>query len=250
MSENTTIKILIVEDELLIAEDIRVHLESLGYEVIGIATNYTEAQDIAHSQNPDIALVDIIIDGDKDGIQTAGYLKKELEIPIIFLTSHSDKQTVERAKLVNPDGYLVKPFNANDLFTTIEIAFSNHVNKLKQNKENSQPRSEDSFVLKDCIFIKKDYLLVKIRFDELRYIKSDGNYVEIFCENKKLITRSTLKDFMQKLPPNRFVQVHKSYAVNVEHIDAIEYSSIMVGKEQIPISRSFTNDLKKILPFE
>jgi two-component system response regulator LytT len=249
MSENTSIKILIVEDELLIAEDIRMHLENLGYEVIGIASSYNETIEITNSESPDIALVDIIIDGEKDGIQTAGYLKQNLDIPIIFLTSHADKPTVERAKQVNPDGYLVKPFNSNDLYTAIEIAFSNHVNKAKQIKE-TEPRSDDSFVLKDCIFIKKDYLLVKIRFDELRYIKSDGNYVEIFCENKKLLTRSTLKDFMQKLPPQRFIQVHKSYAVNIEHIDAIEYSSILVGKESIPISRSYTNDLKKYLPFE
>lgn len=250
MNSSTTIKILIIEDELLIAEDIRMHLEKLGYEVIGIASNYNEAINLATTDNPDIALVDIIIDGEKDGIETATYLKQHFDIPIIFLTSHADKPTVDRAKKANPDGYLVKPFNSNDLFTSIEIAFSNHVNKTKNAKDNEVSPSDDSFVLKDCIFIKKDYLLVKIRFDELRYIKSDGNYVEVFCENKKFLTRSTLKDFLQKLPPNRFVQVHKSYAINIEYIDAIEYSNLIIGKETIPLSRSYSDELKKYLPFD
>jgi two-component system response regulator LytT len=249
MSETTTIKILIVEDELLIAEDIRMHLENMGYEVIGIASNYTEAIETAEKENPDIALVDVIIEGKIDGIQTADFLKSNLDIPVIFLTSHSDKATVDRAKSVKPDGYLVKPFNSNDLFTTIEIAFSNHANRSKSSKE--QPaQTDDSFVLKDCIFIKKDYLLVKIKFEELKYIKSDGNYIEIYCDNKKLITRSTLKDFLLKLPSQRFVQVHKSYAVNIEHVDAIEYSNIIIGKESIPISRSFADELKKYIPQE
>ena len=249
MSSDNNIKILVIEDELLIAEDIRMHLEKLSYDVIGIASSFNEVKEIIDSATPDIALVDIMISGNKDGIETASYLKEHLKIPIIFLTSHADKPTIERAKQVNPDGYLVKPFNSNDLFTSIEIAFSNHVKHSMSEKE-SESHPEDSFILKDCIFIKKDYLLVKIKFDELRYIKSDGNYVEIFCENKKFLTRSTLKDFIQKLPPNRFVQVHKSYAINIEYIDAIEYSNLIIGKETIPLSRSYAEELKKFLPFD
>jgi two-component system, LytTR family, response regulator LytT len=250
MSNSSQIKILVVEDELLIAEDIKIHLEKLGYAVIGIAVSYSEALEIASESQPDIALVDIIIDGDKDGIETAGYLKKTFQIPIIFLTSHADKTTVERAKQVNPDGYLVKPFNSSDLFTSIEIAFSNHVHKTTSAKGSEPSLPEDSFVLKDCIFIKKDYLLIKIRFDELKYIKAEGNYVEIFCDNKKFLTRSTLKDFLLKLPPGRFIQVHKSYAINIEHIDAIEHNNIVISKDRIPLSRFYVDELKKIIPFD
>jgi two-component system, LytTR family, response regulator LytT len=248
MSDSNLIKILVVEDELLIAEDIKIHLENLGYSVIGIASSYDEASKLAAEAQPDIALVDILIEGDKDGIETAGYLKSNFQIPIIFLTSHADKNTVERAKKVNPDGYLVKPFNSSDLFTSIEIAFSNHVNKTAPKTATESALSEESFVLKDCIFIKKDYLLIKIRFDELKYIKAEGNYIEIFCNNKKFLTRSTLKDFLLKLPAGKFIQVHKSYAINIEHIDAIEYNNIVIEKEKIPLSRSYVDDLKKIIP--
>jgi DNA-binding LytR/AlgR family response regulator len=82
------------------------------------------------------------------------------------------------------------------------------------------------------------------------WIKAEGNYIEIHCQAKKFLTRSTLKDFLVKLPHNQFFQVHKSYAVNLKHIDAIEYSSILIGKESIPVSRTYVENLKNIIPFD
>lgn len=248
MSEDNKIQVLIIEDELLIAEDMRLQLEELGYEVVGVAPEYNEAISLLTENKPDIALIDIIIEGEKDGIEVATEIKRLNDIPIIFITSHADKHTVERVKVLKPDGYLVKPFNSKDLYTAIEIAFFNHVNK--PNTESQKEEEGSSFVLKDCIFIKKDYLLVKIKFDELKFVKAEGNYVEVYCENKKLLTRSTLKDFLAKLPQDKFIQVHKSYAVNIEYIDAIEYNNILIGKERIPLSRSLVNDIKKLLKID
>lgn len=243
MADNNTIRILIVEDELLIAEDMKMQLEELDYKVIGIASSYEEGLHLAQTHKPDIAMVDVVIDGDKDGIELASELRNQLSMPIIFVTSHADQKTVERAKKLKPNGYLVKPFNSKDLYSAIEIAFVNHANIQEKDEANS-------FVLKDCIFIKKDYLLVKIKFNELKYVKADGNYVEIFCEGKKFLTRSTLKDFMHKLPNDLFAQVHKSYAVNIEYIDAIEYTSLLIGKEKIPISRTMVTDIKRRLKID
>ncbi len=247
MKTTNKIKILIIEDELLIAEDMRIHLEKLGYLVTGIASSYDEAMLLASKDLPDIALIDIIIDGNKDGIETAKSLKSNYQLPVIFLTSHSNKDTVEKAKTANPDGYLVKPFNSQDLYTSIEIAFHNHSNVIN-NSKNLDPDS--SIVIKDFIFIKKDYLLVKIKFSELRWIKAEGNYIEIFCENKKFLTRSTLKDFLHKLPEEVFVQVHKSYAVNIEFIDAIELNKIIIGNDKIPISRNLVPEIKRKLQID
>jgi two-component system, LytTR family, response regulator LytT len=248
MSDYTKIKIAIIEDELIIAEDIKSHLESFGYAVSGIATSFDEAIELVTSDRPDIALVDIMIEGIKDGIETADWIKKKINIPVIFLTSHTDKHTVERAKAVKPDGYLVKPFNSRELYTTIEIAFFNYVNKAQTTEP--PPSDENAYILNDSLFIKKDHLLVKIRFEELMWIKAEGNYIELHCQNKKYLTRSTLKDFLAKLPQNQFFQIHKSYAVNLKYIDAIEYSSIIIGKENIPLSRTYLDNLKNIIPFD
>ena len=236
------VKILVVEDELIIAEDIRMMLEDLGYEVIGTVPNYSEAIELIDKNLPDVVLIDILLSGEKDGITLAETIREKYNLPFIFITSHSDTATVERAKSVHPDGYLVKPFEKKDLYTSIEIAFSNFISK-----EETEVEKEDSFFLKDSIFIRKDYLLVKIRFNDLKWIKSDGNYLDLYCTDEKHLVRSSMKNFVQRLPANRFLQVHKSYLVNLEHIRSIDHRNVRIDDELIPIGRAFLDDIKKIL---
>lgn len=104
------VKILVAEDELIIAEDIRMMLENLGYEVIGTVPDYTEAIELIDKNPPDVILIDILLAGEKDGIALAETIREKHNLPFIFITSHSDAATVERAKSVHPDGYIVKPF--------------------------------------------------------------------------------------------------------------------------------------------
>jgi two-component system response regulator LytT len=240
------VKILVVEDELIIAEDIRMMLEELGYEVVGIAQNYNEAVSILDHQDPDIVLIDIVLPGQKDGIDLAHIIKEEYRLPLIFITSHSDKATVERAKQVRPDGYLLKPFEKHDLYTSIEIAVYNFVYKNDQ-KEKYSDIKENNYFLKDSIFIRKDYLLIKIRFDELKWIKSEGNYLELHCKDKKHLIRSSLKDFIHKLPETQFLQIHKSYSVNINFVDAINHKYIRIHESKIPIGRAFYEKVMKKL---
>jgi PAS domain S-box-containing protein len=119
-------RILVVENESLIAKDVKMSLERLGYEVCGVVATYGEALMKAHEARPDLALMDINIDGNKDGIATAKALKTHYDIPVIFLTSLKEFDTVQKAKESDPFGYLVKPFRADDLQSSIEIALYNH----------------------------------------------------------------------------------------------------------------------------
>lgn len=246
MEASGEIRILIVEDELIIAEDIRTKLVSLGYTVTGMAVAADEAEDLLKSEKPDLVMLDIMLKGERDGIDLARIIKDQYKIPFIFLTSYADKVTIERAKTVMPDGYLVKPFTDKDLFAAIEVAI------FRKSRTNGQTddalRESQSEVLNDCIFIKKDYLLIKIKFNDLLWIKSDGNYLELYCNGgKKHLIRSTLKDFLNKLPPTVFLQIHKSYIVNINHIEAIEYSHMIVGNSEIPVGRLFVEKIKETL---
>jgi PAS domain S-box-containing protein len=119
-------KVLVVENEPLIALDVKMNLEKLGYEVIGSAVSYQEALTKAYESKPDIALMDINLDGNKDGIQAAKALKAHYDIPVVFLTSLSELDTIHRAKESDPFGYIIKPFKQDDLRSTIEIALYNH----------------------------------------------------------------------------------------------------------------------------
>lgn len=242
-----TIRILIVEDEIIIAEDLKFELITLGYEVTGIAKSYDEAMQSIEENLPDFMLIDIKLKGAKDGIDLAETVKKQYDMPLVFLTSHADKTTVERAKRVHPNGYLIKPFEKEDLYTSIEIAFTNYLEVKAGVGESKSLEEKNSAILDDSIFIRKDHLLVKIRFDELQWISADGNYLELHCFDKMHLLRSTLKIFLDKLPSDLFIQVHRSYAVNMKHISAIEYDSVMINKKVIPLSRSFLEPLKERL---
>ncbi len=245
----STIKVLIVEDELIIAEDMKEMLQELQYEVVGIACDCSEAEEILIRDLPDIALIDIQLRCGDDGIALAKTVKEKYNIPVIIITSHSDKSTVERAKLVQPEGYIVKPFNKDDLYTSIEIAIFNYAGKQKKDPEVYNEVSEN-VIIKDSIFIRKDYMLVKIKFDDLKWIKSDNNYLELYCSENKHLIRSTLKEFIEKLPSSVFLQVHKSYCINTKYITAIDYSSVWLKKQQIPIGRSHLENVKKVLNIE
>ncbi|MBX2925257.1 MAG: response regulator [Chitinophagaceae bacterium] len=120
------VKVCIVEDEPLIAEDIASNLRRRNYEVAGVAYAAEEAMDMLRKKLPDIVLVDINLDGKQDGIMLARQITSELSLPFIYITSYSDKKTLELAKDTQPAGYVVKPFTEAGLFATLEIALHNH----------------------------------------------------------------------------------------------------------------------------
>jgi PAS domain S-box-containing protein len=128
-------KILVVEDEIIVARTIASQLNQLGYIVTGTASSGKAAITKAIDTKPELVLMDIILKGEMDGITTADYIRKQLDIPIIFLTAYGDEQTLERAKITQPFGYVVKPFTIKDLRIAIEIGLSQ--NKLeRQLREN------------------------------------------------------------------------------------------------------------------
>ena len=127
-------RILILEDESIVAMDLQSRLETLGYEVIGIANSAEEAIKLSETDNFDLILADIMLKGKVDGIDTVATIQKGRDVPAIFLTAYSDEQTLSRAKLTAPGGYIVKPFNERELRATIEIALYRHSVETKLRK--------------------------------------------------------------------------------------------------------------------
>jgi DNA-binding NarL/FixJ family response regulator len=119
------LRILIVEDEPVIAENISMYLDNADFEVSGIAYDSLEARDQLITNTPDAAILDVNLESEEDGIDIAGYINEKFQLPFLFLTSYSDKETLERAKKVKPSGYIVKPFNEKTLLASLEIAISN-----------------------------------------------------------------------------------------------------------------------------
>lgn len=237
------VNILVVEDELIVAEDISDCLRALGYHVIGIAESYSDAIEQIRSQLPDIILVDIMLKGAETGIDLGHYIRNTFNIPFIYLTSHSNKYIVNEASKTTPNAYLVKPFKKDELYTSIEIALANYVHK---NKSSSSPTEGDDIVIKDSIFIKCNGYFSKLNLSDIVYIKSDGNYLELYLEKqKKCIIRAPIKEFMESLPQGKFIRVHHSYVINIDFISKLTHNSILMCDYEIPISRNRRDNIMK-----
>ena len=127
-------RVLIVEDQSVIAIDLKNRLTSLGYTVLGTASRGDAALELAIAQRPDVILMDIVLKGEMDGVEAAAHIREHLSIPVIYLTAHSDEQTLRRARVTEPYGYILKPFEDREVVTAIEMALYKHdmERKLKQ----------------------------------------------------------------------------------------------------------------------
>ncbi|HQK98618.1 MAG TPA: response regulator, partial [Bacteroidia bacterium] len=147
-------RILVVEDESIVAKDIQKTLEKLGYEVPATASSAASAYEKLEQIEPDLVFLDIKLKGEEDGIHIAGHIKEKYNIPVIFLTSYVDQETLDRAKVTEPYGYIVKPFNESDLKTTVEMALfkfsrDREVRASEQRLANALGKVEEAIIVTD-----------------------------------------------------------------------------------------------------
>jgi len=221
-------KILIVEDEPIIATDIEMTLEDLGYDVVGVEDNAAEALVVIRDLQPDLVLLDINLEGDVDGVMLAQDINANFQIPFVYLTSNADNLTINRVKRTHPAGFILKPFNEKDLKSNIEIAL------FAEKETNKKPID----TLQE-FFVKDGSSLVKIRVDQILFIKADDNYSRIYTIDKSYILSSTLKSIEGKLPSKKFMRIHRSYMVNLGFIDKIKDNTLVVEQHSLPIGRSY-----------
>jgi len=221
-------KLFVVEDEPAIQEVIRTYAQELGYQIESITNSFESAIARMESSKANFALLDIRLGEEKDGILVARQVREKLKIPFIFITSLSDSETLLKASLELPDGYLLKPFSKEDLYATVELI------KHKRRFSTSNTPSEGN---KTSLFIKADYAHQKVNFCDIRYVNAEGNYVKINLANgKNIMARVTMKEFVSELPSDIFFQVHKSYIVNTNHITSITGNSVLIDNTEIPLS--------------
>jgi DNA-binding LytR/AlgR family response regulator len=236
------ISILIVEDNVLIADDMQMILEDMGYNVVANVTSYEKAVVALEENTIDLALLDIQLATEKSGIDIGKHIRDNYDIPFVFVTSNSDKETLNQAKEVKPNGYLVKPFEEKDLYTTIEITMSNF-----EESETKVESKKNKSVLKKSIFVKDSHLYRKIIFKDILYIKSDNVYIEIYTTGKTYVVRSTLKDFLKKLPQDDFLRTSKSYIINIRHVQAMNSRDVIIDDKMIPVSKEFKPIIQEML---
>ena len=231
------IKIGIVEDEDVLAESMCLILNKLGYETSKPAESYSDALKMIETEKPDLVLLDIRLFGDKDGIEVAETINKDFKIPFIFLTANADKFTIERAKKVFPPAYLIKPFKKEDLYSAIEICLYNFSKETVPMDEVHSYRNDNS------IFIKDGYYFHKVNVNDIYYMESDHVYINIFTSFKKITVRASLNNYIENFSKDVFFRVHRSYAVNLNHIDSINSDHLLIQGVKIPITKAHRDEL-------
>ncbi len=240
---DNTIKILIVEDEMIIGANIAMLLTKLGYNVSGILPRGEEVMDHILTNKPDIILLDIQLKGQLDGIETAELVNKECNIPIIFLTANSDDTNFNRAKATNPKAFISKPFKKLDLQRAIELC----VNSLMASNNNAEQDGQEMkpLVLEDRIFVKHKERMVKLLIGDIYYIEAERNYCRIITREQTYLLVITLKELDEKLPLEHFLRVHRSFVVNLAQVDEVAVDHVIVAKKAIPVSKSCKEELMK-----
>jgi DNA-binding LytR/AlgR family response regulator len=231
------INVLIVEDEVIIAKDITQTLQKLGYNVVGHCTRGEAVAGMVESGKPDIVLMDIMLKGEMTGIEAAKELNERYEIPVVYLTAYSDESSLSRAIATSPSGYLVKPFKPNDLRATIETALHtfNQEKKLKTENKMLYDLVQNKNA-PEILFVKSDLHFIKVPLKDIIYVEALKDYVTLHTVDKKYIIRSTMKGINDKLPPDAFARVHRSFIVRMDKILSIDHNRMILEyNKEIPI---------------
>lgn len=233
------IKVLLLEDN---DEDIQIFTEALpqdNFEIAAIAKNIKEAITCYNNVDFDIAIIDIFIHGESDGIFFANQIKHfAKQKPFIFLTSSIDKDVFNQAKLTQPYHYLIKPYNTLELRFAIELAiekFSHKEGAIQQKKP---------LCISDSFYVRDKESLVKVPIDDIFYIKVDGAYCELITAKAKYLLHTSLNTLKNELPASQFLQTHRNYVVNSKMIKSIYLQDnliVLTGDQKITLSRRYKN---------
>jgi DNA-binding LytR/AlgR family response regulator len=244
---SSKVKIVIVEDELLIAESLRMMLESLGYEVPAIFNSGLEVIKNFRPGFADIVIMDIELANNTNGIDTAIELKKICDPPIIFITNNTDERVRKKAIYeTSALHYVAKPFSKLDISIAIDLTL-----KLSADKEGtSKKTNEFSHLMNDSIFVKDGSSFKKIMISDIRFLKADGSYCNLFYKNNNILFSENLSFLEGKLSfAKSLLRVHRSYIINVNYIKKIQENRLWIDDEEIPIGITYKKELSDLIRF-
>jgi two-component system, LytTR family, response regulator LytT len=227
-------RILIVEDEPLIAEDLAAMLVDLGHVVCARAHDALSALAAAQRERPDLVLLDIQLVEGNDGIYVAQALQ-ELHIPYIYVTSHTDPITMARVASTRPEGFVIKPFEEDDLRTQLVVAFARaHLPLPAVEREEGAD-----------LVVRDKGRLVKVPINAIRYIEADNNYVVVHTGERRYVISSTLSALEERLRAPYLVRIHRGYVVDVRRITALREREAQLNDRVLPVGRTHRSALVK-----
>ncbi len=247
-----SIQVLIIEDDLIIAENLKENLTELGYQITGVAPDATTAITMYRQNRPDVCITDIYLKGSaKNGIEIMQQLNAGVEIPIIYLTSFSDHEFREKAKSTHPAAYLMKPASKAQIDVAIDFALTNF-RKNKLELEVNEPEHCPFVTRKGYFFIRVKDRYEKIYSSDISLVMAAGSYTKIYTSEREHTISAGLKNFLEQLASKDIVRCHRSYAVNIHKVKAFDDMGLFVLQDKevhsVPVSGQYKELLQELLP--
>jgi len=224
------LRILIVEDEVLIAEDLKDTLVAFGVKKVEMAHDKADALKALETFDPDLVLLDIRMEKETDGIEIGEHISKNHQKPFIYITAHSDVEMIKKIVKTKPLAYITKPIKRSDLFASISLA-----------QEHLKGRPSANLQIKD------GFSTLVIPIDTILYIESEGNYINIHCDQKRHISRQSLDSVVSELKSDQFFRIHRSYLVNVSRIKSFSKKEVILENISLPVSRGLADDFVEFM---
>lgn len=228
-------RILIVEDEHWIAEELQETLISNGYSVIAVVDNFEKAMLAMNDEVPDLVILDIRLNGPGTGIDIAREINLKWGVPFVFLSSLIEPELLHELKEEVPHSILSKPCKPVDLLAAVSLAFS----------PTSKSDLDADIIDEESFFVKNEHAYQRIQLKDLLFIKGEGNYTRIQLRNDRIVLRANLKDFSFLNEIDSIYQIHRSYLVNVKNVDKIYSKHVQMGEFEVPISKESREEVLK-----
>jgi two-component system LytT family response regulator len=240
------INILLIEDTKSEEEALSSVLLENDYNIVGVATNYTEALTLFYQHKVDLVIIDVFLNGQPEGITFAETITITPNVakPFVFLTSSKDRQIFERAKLTKPFSFLLKPFNELEVLYAIEMA----IEKFYEQTNVFLSEEQDTVIGNSHLFIKKKNALKKVALQDIIYIEVEERYCNIITSNENYLVALSLTKITEFLDTNTFAKTHRNYIVNTNKISEIILSEnliILEGNYKITLSEKYKDFIHK-----
>jgi DNA-binding LytR/AlgR family response regulator len=246
-------KIVIAEDEQIVAFEIENRVKNMGYKVAGVFDNGQEVLDFFEKNTADLVIMDIKLKGDMTGIETAEKLLETNDIPIIYLTAYSDDITIDKAKKTMAYNYLVKPINERQLQINLEMALAKHDLEMKRTSKKEALLMGKSYSIKKIPFKRGDETIL-VDPKAIIYIEIENGIITFYKKDEIFTQRGTLKEWEEKLVDYDFYRSNKNYLINLNEVEKIVQNEEMTHsvkmkncEEILSVARNKISYLKELL---
>lgn len=230
-------RILIVEDDLIVRSNLEIIIAEMGHDIVGFADNAVDALVLFTVKNPQVVICDISINGTTNGIELAKKMHEIRKAPVLFLTAYNNEEFFNEAKLATPFAFISKPID--------KLSFQRSVALAVEHSKGIVGFTTDKAPVEECLYTRVGNRLKKIYVRDIEFVEVDGKYSALSVGQRMINCKISLKDLLEKLPTDKFIQVNRNFVINMDMIEDIDMANfnVKMPTKDIPISRTFKDQL-------